>query len=161
MQRYFIQFVYNLFFLRGQKNTLNSLSQKTTMKKLSLMLVVMLGVMTVVNAQTSPLNDYLGKYVFAAGSPVAEVTMTVEQDALVINSAMGSVPLEKKGVDTFYLAAYDALVIFKRSPNKEVESVSINVQGNELVGTKESTPSISGYKEEEFHYQIWAAKLEN
>jgi hypothetical protein len=74
---------------------------------------------------------------------------------------MGSVPLEKKGVDTFYLAAYDALVIFKRSPNKDVESVSINVQGNELVGTKESTPSISGYKEEEFHYQIWAAKLEN
>ena len=131
------------------------------MKKLILMLVVTLGVMTAVNAQTSPLKDYLGKYVFAAGSPVAEVTLTIEQDALVINSAMGSVPLEQKGTDTFYLAAYDALVIFKRSANKEVESVSISVQGNDLVGTKESTPSISGTKEEEFQHQIWSAKLEN
>jgi len=161
MQRYFIHFDNNLFFLWGQKTVLNSLSQKLNMKKLILMIVVMLGVMTVVNAQTSPLKDYLGKYVFAAGSPVAEVTLTIEQDALVINSAMGSVPLEQKGTDTFYLAAYDALVIFKRSANKEVESVSISVQGNDLVGTKESTPSISGTKEEEFEHQIWAAKLEN
>jgi hypothetical protein len=145
--------------LWGQKNHLNSLSQKTNMKKLILMLVVTLGVMTVVNAQTSPLKDYLGKYVFAAGSPVAEVTLTVEQDALVINSAQGSVPLEKKGVDTFYLAAYDALVIFKRTQNKDVESVSINVQGMELVGTKEAAASTSGNKVEEYYYQIWAEKV--
>lgn len=131
------------------------------MKKLSLMLVVILGVMTAVNAQTVPLKDYLGKYVFAAGSPVAEVSLTLEQDALVINSAMGSVPLEKKGVDTFYLAAYDALVIFKRTPAKVVETLSINVQGMELVGTKEAAATTSGNKEEEFQSGIWAAKLEN
>jgi hypothetical protein len=133
------------------------------MKKLSLMLVVMLGIMTAVNAQTTPLKDYLGKYVFAAGSPVAEVSMTEENEGLVINSAMGSVPLEKKGVDTFYLAAYDALVIFKRTPSKAVETVSINVQGMELVGTKEDTKTTTGtpQKEEEFHLQIWAEKVEN
>ena len=133
------------------------------MKKLSLMLVVMLGIMTVVNAQTTPFKDYLGKYVFAAGSPVAEVSMTEEKEGLVINSAMGSVPLEKKGVDTFYLAAYDALVIFKRTANKAVETVSINVQGMELVGTKEETKTTTGtpQKEEEFHLQIWAEKVEN
>ncbi|MEK0422985.1 MAG: hypothetical protein RLZ95_895 [Bacteroidota bacterium] len=131
------------------------------MKKLSLMLVIMLGIMTAVNAQTAPLKDYVGKYVFAAGSPVAEVSLTVEQDALVINSAMGSTPLEKKGVDTFYLAAYDALVIFKRTPAKEVETLSINVQGMELVGTKEASATTTGNKEEEFQNKVWAAKLEN
>jgi hypothetical protein len=117
--------------------------------------------MTAVNAQTAPLKDYVGKYVFAAGSPVAEVSLTVEQDALVINSAMGSTPLEKKGVDTFYLAAYDALVIFKRTPAKEVETLSINVQGMELVGTKEASATTTGNKEEEFQNKVWAAKLEN
>jgi hypothetical protein len=147
--------------LWAQKNNLNSLSQKINMKKLSLMLVIMLGIMTAVNAQTAPLKDYVGKYVFAAGSPVAEVSLTVEQDALVINSAMGSTPLEKKGVDTFYLAAYDALVIFKRTPAKEVETLSINVQGMELVGTKEASATTTGNKEEEFQNKVWAAKLEN
>jgi hypothetical protein len=161
MQRYFIQFVSLYFFLWAQKNNLNSLSQKINMKKLSLMLVIMLGIMTAVNAQTAPLKDYVGKYVFAAGSPVAEVSLTVEQDALVINSAMGSTPLEKKGVDTFYLAAYDALVIFKRTPAKEVETLSINVQGMELVGTKEASATTTGNKEEEFQNKVWAAKLEN
>ena len=131
------------------------------MKKLMLMLVVMLGVMTVVNAQTSPLKDYLGKYVFAAGSPIAESIVEVEDNTLKVSTAMGSFILEKKGVDTFYLAAYDALVIFKRTASKEVESVSISVQGNDLVGTKEAAASTSGNKEEEFQQQIWAEKVEN
>ena len=98
------------------------------MKKLLLMGVVLLGVFISVQAQDSPLKEYLGKYTFAEGSPVAEVTLTAEDANLIINSAMGSVPLEKKGVDTFYLAAYDALVVFKRDANKAVESLSINVQ---------------------------------
>ena len=131
------------------------------MKKLVLSILVILGFMTVVNAQTSPLTDYVGKYVFAAGSPVAEVTITAEESAIVINSAMGSTPLEKKGVDTFYLAQYDALVIFKRTSDKTVESVSIAVQGMELVGKKEAASSIAGTKEEEFQMEILAGKLEN
>ena len=129
------------------------------MKKLVLMLVVTLGFMTVVNAQTAPLKDYVGKYIFAAGSPVAEVTMSVEDTALVVNSAMGSTTLEKKGTDTFYLAQYDALVIFKRAADKSVESVSIAVQGMDLVGKKETTASIAANKEEEFQLQVLNSKL--
>ena len=117
------------------------------MKKMLLLAVVMLGIMTVVNAQNSPFKDYVGKYVFAAGSPVAEAMVEVQDSTLKVSSAMGSFVLERKGVDTFYLSAYDAFVIFKRKSGNEVESVSISVQGMELVGTKESA-SIMGTKEE-------------
>ncbi len=129
------------------------------MKKLVLSIVVILGFITVVNAQSSPFKDYVGKYVFAAGSPVAEVTLTAEDSSLVINSAMGSTTLEKKGMDTFYLAQYDALVIFKRTADKSIESISIAVQGMELVGKKEAASSIAGTKEEEFQLEILAEKL--
>jgi hypothetical protein len=127
------------------------------MKKVLLMGVVLLGVFMSVQAQDSPLKDYLGKYTFAEGSPVAEVTLTAEDANLIINSAMGAVPLEKKGVDTFYLAAYDALVIFKRDANKTVESLSINVQGMDLIGKKVASAAIA-IKEEDFYYQSWADK---
>jgi hypothetical protein len=129
------------------------------MKKLSLILVVMLTVMTVVNAQTNPLKDYTGKYVFAAGSPIAESMVEVEDTTLKVVSAMGSFTLEKKGVDTFYLAAYDAYVIFKRASNNAVETVTISVQGMELVGTKEAA-SIVGTKEE-FQSMVVKEKLMN
>ena len=127
------------------------------MKKLLLMGVVLLGVFISVQAQDSPLKEYLGKYTFAEGSPVAEVTLTAEDANLIINSAMGSVPLEKKGVDTFYLAAYDALVVFKRDANKAVESLSINVQGMDLIGKKVASEAIA-IKEEDFYSQIWVDK---
>ncbi len=122
-------------------------------------MVVVLGFMTAVNAQSNPLKDYLGKYVFAAGSPIAEAMVEVEDTTLKVSSPMGSFMLEKKGSDTFYLAAYDAFVIFKRAANKNVESVSISVQGMELVGTKEGASSVG--TKEEFHYQVWAEKVEN
>ena len=128
------------------------------MKKLVLMLVVVLGFISVVNAQTSPFKEYVGKYVFAAGSPVAEVTLTAEDSSLVINSTMGSTTLEKKGMDTFYLAQYDALVIFKRTADRSIESISIAVQGMELVGKKEGAASVAGTKEE-FQMEILAEKL--
>ena len=127
------------------------------MKKVLLMGVVLLGVFISVQAQDSPLKYYLGKYTFAEGSPVAEVTLTAEDANLIINSAMGAVPLEKKGVDTFYLAAYDALVIFKRDANKAIESLSINVQGMDLIGKKVASEAIA-IKEDDFYLQIWADK---
>jgi hypothetical protein len=119
------------------------------MRKLCFLTLVLMGAFMTVNAQTGPLNDYLGKYVFAEGSPVAEVSLTVQDSSLVINSAMGSTMLEKKGVDSFYLATYDALVIFKRNDGKSVESISIFVQGMELVGRKES--GAIALKEDEFY----------
>ncbi len=118
------------------------------MRKLCFLTLILLGAFASVNAQSGPLNDYLGKYIFAEGSPVAEVSLTAEDSSLVINSAMGSTTLEKKGVDSFYLATYDALVIFKRKEGKSVESISIFVQGMELVGKKEGAVAL---KEEELY----------
>lgn len=109
------------------------------MKKILLLAVVLTSFITAVKAQNNPLKDYLGKYTFVEGSPVTEIDLSAEDSTLVINSAMGSTTLEKKGVDTFYLAAYDASVIFKRASDKTVESVSIFVQGMELIGKKVAT----------------------
>jgi hypothetical protein len=106
------------------------------MKKMLLMGIVFLGIFISVQAQDSPLKEYLGKYTFAEGSPVTEVVLTVEDSVLVSTSSVGAFPLEKKGVDTFYLAAYDALVIFKRDGNNVVTGVGITMQGMELIGTK-------------------------
>ena len=128
--------------------------KSTIMRKLCFLTLISIGAFLSVNAQTSPLNDYLGKYVFAEGSPVAEVSLTLEDSSLVINSAMGSTPLEKRGVDSFYLAQFDALVIFKRKDGKMVESVTIFAQGMELVGRKESSPV--ALKEDEFYAALWA-----
>jgi hypothetical protein len=128
--------------------------KSTIMRKLCFMTLILMGAFLSVNAQQGPLNDYLGKYVFAEGSPVAEVSLTTQDSSLVINSAMGSTVLEKKGVDSFYLATYDALVIFKRKDGKMVESISILVQGMELVGQKESSPV--ALKEDEFYAALWA-----
>lgn len=127
--------------------------KSTIMRKLCFLTLILIGAFVSVNAQTSPLNDYLGKYVFPQGSPVAEVTITIEDSSLVINSAMGSTQLEKKGVDSFYLATYDALVIFKRANGKSVESISILVQGTELEGKKEASPA--AIKEDEFYTRFW------
>ena len=124
------------------------------MRKLCFMTLILMGAFLSVNAQQGSLNDYLGKYVFAEGSPVAEVSVTIQDSSLVINSAMGSTMLEKKGVDSFYLATYDALVIFKRKDGKSVESVSILVQGMELLGRKEASPV--ALKEDEFYVKYWA-----
>ena len=128
--------------------------KSTIMRKLCFMTLILMGTFLSVNAQQGPLNDYLGKYVFAEGSPVAEVSLTVQDSSLVINSAMGSTMLEKKGVDSFYLATYDALVIFKRKDGKSVETISIFVQGMELVGKREASPV--AIKEDEFYATLWA-----
>ena len=128
--------------------------KSTIMRKLCFLTLVLMGAFLSVNAQQGPLNDYLGKYVFAEGSPVAEVSLTVQDSSLVINSAMGSTMLEKKGVDSFYLATYDALVIFKRKDGKSVESISIFVQGMELVGKREASPV--ALKEDEFYPSYWS-----
>ena len=115
-----------------------------------------MGVIASVNAQTSPLSAYLGKYVFPEGSPVTEVTITAEDTVLTINSAMGSTPLEKKGVDTFYLAAYDAPIIFKRGAGNAVETLTIIVQGMEL--TAKRAAASYAIKQEDFYAKVWANK---
>lgn len=128
------------------------------MKKFFLVASLMMGLMATVNAQSSALKDYVGKYAFPEGSPVDVVTLTIDDTVLVSNTSMGSTPLERKGVDTFYLAAYDASVIFKRDASNAVVSVTIAVQGMELIGKKQSTTI--AFKKEEFYYELWASRCE-
>ena len=131
------------------------------MKKVLFLAMLCMSAIFTVSAQESPLKAYLGKYVFAAGSPVAEVTITLEDSSLMINSAMGSTVIEKKSVDTFYLAQYDASVIFKRGADKAVIEIAIMVQGMELVGKKETAAapgSSNELKKEELFEIIWAEK---
>jgi len=128
------------------------------MKKFFLVASLMMGLMVSVNAQSSALKDYVGKYAFPEGSPVDVVTLTIEDTVLVSNTSMGSTPLERKGVDTFYLAAYDASVIFKRDANNAVVSVTIAVQGMELIGKKQ--PTTTAFKKEEFYHELWASHCE-
>jgi hypothetical protein len=45
-------------------------------------------------------------------------------------------------------------VIFKRKEGKSVETISIFVQGTELVGKKEASPM--ALKEDEFYAALWA-----
>ena len=127
------------------------------MKKILLMASIMMGVLFSVQAQNTSLKDYFGKYTFPEGSPVTEISITAEDSLLTINSAMGSTALDKKGVDTFYLAAYDAPVVFKRDANNAVVSIIITVQGMELVGKKEE--ATVAYKKEEFIGELWASRL--
>lgn len=131
------------------------------MKKVLFLAVLCMSAIFTVSAQESPLKAYIGKYVFASGSPVAEVTITVEDSSLMLNSAMGSTAIEKKAIDTFYLAQYDASVIFRRGTDKAVVEVAILVQGMELVGKKEAATA-SGtpneLKKEELFETIWAEK---
>jgi hypothetical protein len=131
------------------------------MKKYLLLAVILVGVFATVSAQTSPFNEYVGKYTFAdVGSPVTEVTLAAEDTALVIYSAMGSSALQKKGVDTFYLAAYDATIVFKRSAEKAVATISIFVQGMELIGKKIATTTTGLNQEQELYQVLWKQKNE-
>ena len=127
------------------------------MKKTFLLLFVLMGIIVTVNAQTSPLKDYIGKYTFAVESPVAEIDLTAQDSVLVGSSSLGSFQLEKRGVDTFYLAAYDANVIFRRGADKSIESVSIFAMGMELIGKKMT--ATFAIKEDDFYSKIWADKV--
>ena len=119
----------------------------------------MFGLMTLVNAQTSPLQVYAGKYIFSPNQYVPEALVEVADSTIKVSTVMGNFTLEKKGVDTFLMNEYQALVIFKRKADNSIESVVISVAGMELVGTKEGASSIVGTKEEDLHMALWAEKL--
>lgn len=107
------------------------------MKKL-MMICLLLGTVAFVQAQTkdSTLNDFVGKYKFPEGSIVAEVTVSIDGDGLVMGSSIGNSTLVKAGEDLFTITAYDGTAQFKRDANKKVIGVSINAGGYVLEGTR-------------------------
>lgn len=89
-----------------------------------------------VNAQTDSLQQYTGKYKFPDGSPVTEITVTVENGLLMAASAMGSTefkPTSTPGV--FEIVAYGGTATFKKTEGK-VTSVQIVAGDVNIEGTK-------------------------
>ncbi|MDP1972857.1 MAG: hypothetical protein Q8J87_07775, partial [Sediminibacterium sp.] len=75
------------------------------------------------------------------GSPVAEVTVVLENGVLMMNSQAGSSTLEKSAEDVYVITQFQGTAKFTRNENKKVIGVTILAMGYELVGTKEPSSS--------------------
>lgn len=105
------------------------------MKKVFLSLVIMFGFITV-NAQTDSLQLYVGKYKFPDGSPVSEITMSVDNGLLMASSAMGTSEFKPTStVDVYEIVAFGGTATFKRKEGK-VTSLQILVGDVNMEGEK-------------------------
>ena len=90
-----------------------------------------------VSAQDSTLNKYTGKYKFPEGSPVTEITVTVENGTLMAASAMGATEFKKTDTpDVFEVVVYGGTATFKKNAEGKVTGVSISAGGTNMEGTK-------------------------
>lgn len=114
------------------------------MKKMFLSLLLVFGFLTI-NAQTDSLQQYTGKYKFPEGSPVAEITMTVESGILMASSAMGSTEFKPTGTaDVFEIVAYGGTATFKRREGKvtgvQILVGDVNIEGEKTEGVMLNLP---------------------
>ena len=116
------------------------------MKKILLLSTLLLGVFITIQAQDTTLTQFTGKFKFSEGSPVQEVVISADNGTLVAASAMGSVVLQKTGEDQYYIADYQAPVIFKRDSNRKVIGLSISVSGMVLEAVKVEAASFVDQK---------------
>jgi len=116
------------------------------MKKILLLSTLLLGVFISIQAQDSTLTQFTGKFKFAEGSPVQEVVISADNGALVAASAMGSFVLQKTGEDQFFIAEFQAPVVFKRDSNKKVVGLTINANGMVLEAVKVEATSFVDQK---------------
>ena len=105
------------------------------MKYFLLSLMTMIGFLTV-NAQTDSLKQYTGTYKFPDGSPVTEITVTLDSTGLFANSAMGSSELKRTEGDVFEIVAYAGTATFKRNADNKITGVHILVGDLNMEGTK-------------------------
>jgi hypothetical protein len=89
-----------------------------------------------VNAQTDSLKQYTGTYKFPDGSPVTEITVTLDSTVLTANSAMGSSELKRTEGDVFEIVAYGGTATFKRNAENKISGVQILVGDLNMEGTK-------------------------
>ena len=106
------------------------------MKKMLLLSTLLLGVFISIQAQDTTLTQFTGKFKFAEGSPVQEVVINADNGALVAVSAMGTFVLQKTGEDQFFIAEFQAPVVYKRDSNKKVVGLAINANGMVLEAVK-------------------------
>ena len=105
------------------------------MKKILLSLFVTVSFLAV-SAQTDSLQQYTGKFKFPDGSPVTEITMTVDNGVLMAASAMGSTEFKPTSTaDVFEIVAYGGTATFKRTEGK-ITGVTIQVGDVNIEGTK-------------------------
>ena len=113
------------------------------MKKIFLSLFILFGFITG-NAQTDSLQQYTGKYKFPDGSPVAEITVTVDNGALMASSAMGNTEFKPTTTpDVYEVVAFGGTATFKRTEGK-VTGVQILVGDVNIEGAKTEGISITG-----------------
>jgi hypothetical protein len=115
------------------------------MKKVTLLLSLFIAVCFSLKAQDS-LQQYVAKYKFPEGSAVTEVTVALENGALMVNSTMGNAALEKTGTDQFAMPAYNGTVVFTRNEAKKITGIKIDVMNITLEGTREESSGGSDYE---------------
>ncbi|MBI2284743.1 MAG: hypothetical protein HYU71_13600 [Bacteroidetes bacterium] len=121
------------------------------MKRWLLFFVLSVGLVTMAQAQQNPapakdtaaLLQYVGKYVFPEGSVVPDVTVSIEDGALVMASSQGNSSLEKQGEDLYTIVQFQGTAKFNRDANKKIIGVSINAMGYQLEGIKGETKTIA------------------
>jgi hypothetical protein len=105
------------------------------MKKTLLSFFVLFGFLTV-NAQTDSLQQYTGKFKFPDGSPVTEITVSVDNGLLMAASAMGSTEFKPTSErDVFEIVAYGGTATFKKKEGK-VTNLHILVGDVDMEGEK-------------------------
>lgn len=114
------------------------------MKKMFLSLLLVFGFLTI-NAQTDSLQQYTGKYKFPEGSPVAEITVTVENGILMAASAMGSTEFKPTETpDVFEVVAFGGTATFKRKEGKvtgvQILVGDVNIEGEKTEGVMLNLP---------------------
>src|SRR5690349_3729954 len=109
------------------------------MRKL-IIVIVALSFGFALQAQQTPavdsLKEYTGKYKFQEGSPVPEITLSIQNGVLFANSPMGSSEFKRIEKDIFEVVAYSGIATFKRNDQSKVNGVKIEVDGTVLEGTK-------------------------
>ena len=76
---------------------------------------MLVGFISATNAQTdTTVNHLIGKYKFAEGSPVSEVTVVLENGVLMMNSQAGSYTLEKSAEDVYVITQFQGTAKFTR-----------------------------------------------
>ncbi|MBC7722277.1 MAG: hypothetical protein H7068_09655 [Pedobacter sp.] len=109
------------------------------MKKVILFFVFAIGFVAVSYAQQdTTLTQYTGKYKFPDGSVIAEVTVGLDNGALVAGTSYGNSALVKESDDLYVIVAFQGKALFKRDNNKKIVGVTISAMGYQLEGTKDN-----------------------
>ena len=107
------------------------------MKKLLLLSLINLAVLSVFAQADTTLKEYTGRYVFPDGNVVPDVTVVLDGNALSMTSSAGTSALEKVGVDSFSVVEFSGTAVFKRDGANKISGVHIEAAGYIMDGTKE------------------------